>query len=59
VHLLHLLFGIVVNAYHLGSGKRLWASEPERFASRIEVTGLYWHFVDLVWLFLFPTLYLS
>ena len=25
---------------------------------RIEVAGLYWHFVDLVWIFLFPTLYL-
>ena len=24
----------------------------------IECTGLYWHFVDLVWIFLFPTLYL-
>ena len=24
----------------------------------LECTGLYWHFVDLVWIFLFPTLYL-
>ncbi|MFL5394241.1 MAG: cytochrome c oxidase subunit 3 [Myxococcales bacterium] len=24
----------------------------------VEVTGLYWHFVDLVWIFLFPSLYL-
>ena len=33
-------------------------TEPERFANRIEYTGLYWHFVDLVWIFLFPVLYL-
>ncbi|HJM83916.1 MAG TPA: cytochrome c oxidase subunit 3, partial [Candidatus Marinimicrobia bacterium] len=26
--------------------------------NRIEVAGLYWHFVDLVWIFLFPILYL-
>ena len=32
--------------------------EPERFTNRIEVAGLYWHFVDLVWIFLFPALYL-
>ena len=24
----------------------------------IEITGLYWHFVDIVWIFLFPLLYL-
>jgi cytochrome c oxidase subunit 3 len=26
--------------------------------SRIEIAGLYWHFVDLVWIFLYPLLYL-
>jgi cytochrome c oxidase subunit 3 len=36
----------------------MWETDPERFTSRIEVTGLYWHFVDLVWIFLFPVLYL-
>ena len=28
------------------------------FNSPIEVTGLYWHFVDVIWIFLFPLLYL-
>jgi len=28
------------------------------FIGRIEYAGLYWHFVDLVWIFLFPALYL-
>ncbi|MEC8891963.1 MAG: cytochrome c oxidase subunit 3, partial [Candidatus Poribacteria bacterium] len=30
----------------------------DRFINRIECAGLYWHFVDLVWIFLFPVLYL-
>ena len=30
---------------------------PKSYAA-VELTGLYWHFVDLVWIFLFPLLYL-
>jgi cytochrome c oxidase subunit 3 len=30
----------------------------EEYSSPIEVSGLYWHFVDIVWIFLFPLLYL-
>ena len=58
LHGLHVLGGMVVMAYLLGPGAKMWKSEPERFTNRVEVTGLYWHFVDLVWIFLFPTLYL-
>jgi cytochrome c oxidase subunit 3 len=29
-----------------------------RLERRVEMTGLYWHFVDLVWVFLFPIVYL-
>jgi heme/copper-type cytochrome/quinol oxidase subunit 3 len=58
LHGLHVLGGMVVIAYFLGPGRRMWQTEPERFTNRIEVIGLYWHFVDLVWIFLFPTLYL-
>ncbi|GIR89350.1 MAG: hypothetical protein CM15mP87_08420 [Candidatus Neomarinimicrobiota bacterium] len=36
----------------------MWEENPDLLANRIEVTGLYWHFVDLVWIFLFPILYL-
>jgi cytochrome c oxidase subunit 3 len=39
-------------------GQKMWLSNPERFTNRIEIAGLYWHFVDLVWIFLFPVLYL-
>ncbi|MBI4436170.1 MAG: cytochrome c oxidase subunit 3 [Candidatus Omnitrophica bacterium] len=58
LHALHVLGGIGVNTYFWGPGANMWQSEPERFTNRIEIAGLYWHFVDLVWIFLFPILYL-
>ncbi len=58
LHALHVIGGIVVNGYFWGPGARMWQAEPERFVNRIEIAGIYWHFVDLVWIFLFPTLYL-
>ncbi len=58
LHGLHIVGGMVVIAYLLGPGAKMWETEPERFTNRIEVFGLYWHFVDLVWIFLFPSLYL-
>ena len=58
LHGLHIIGGIIVNFYFWGPGSKMWQTEPERFTNRIEVAGLYWHFVDLVWIFLFPVLYL-
>ncbi len=58
LHGLHILAGMIVMAYLLGPGARLWKRNPEHYANRVEFTGLYWHFVDLVWIFLFPVLYL-
>jgi len=58
LHALHVLGGMLVIGYLLLPGSKMWKTEPERFTNRIEVVGLYWHFVDLVWIFLFPTLYL-
>ena len=52
-HALHLLIGIVVvMAYRLHRATRTDASLS------LQITGLYWHFVDVVWIFLYPCLYL-
>lgn len=58
LHGLHVLGGVVVNTYFLIVSGREWKHRPKMFTNRIENAGLYWHFVDLVWIFLFPTLYL-
>ena len=58
LHALHVFGGIVVNAYFWGPGSTMWETKPIQFTNRIEIAGLYWHFVDLVWIFLFPTIYL-
>ena len=58
LHALHVIGGMVVNAYLLGPGVRMWHSDAVRFTNRVEVAGIYWHFVDVVWIFLFPVLYL-
>ena len=47
-----------MNSYFWGPGSRMWHVKREMFENRIEAAGLYWHFVDLVWIFLFPVLYL-
>jgi heme/copper-type cytochrome/quinol oxidase subunit 3 len=58
LHMIHVIGGMTVNAYFWGPGAKLWKTNPEWFTNRVENAGLFWHFVDLVWIFLFPTLYL-
>ena len=58
LHALHVFGGALVIGYLWGPGAKLWRTDPERFTNRIEISGLFWHFVDLVWIFLFPVLYL-
>ena len=55
-HALHVLGGILFNLVVLSYTRRadLWADRGHR----LELAGLYWHFVDIVWIFLFPMLYL-
>ena len=58
LHALHVIGGAIVIGVLWGPGSKLWRTDPERFTNRIEISGLFWHFVDLVWIFLFPVLYL-
>jgi heme/copper-type cytochrome/quinol oxidase subunit 3 len=54
LHALHVLAGMVVNGLlFVRSGR------GTRNVHHVELAGLYWHLVDIVWIFLFPLLYLS
>jgi cytochrome c oxidase subunit 3 len=56
LHALHMIIGIGVMSFILYfSYKGRYTSE---YYAPIEISGLYWHFVDIVWIFLFPLLYL-
>jgi cytochrome c oxidase subunit 3 len=56
LHAFHLIIGIaLVSVMGLLTWRR-WLSGTG--GTQIEVTGLYWHFVDVVWVFLYPLLYL-
>ena len=58
LHGIHILGGILVNSglLYMSSVAEHW--ENPLFLGRVEGAGLYWHFVDIVWIFLFPALYL-
>jgi cytochrome c oxidase subunit 3 len=58
LHALHIIGGALVIGYMWGPGSKMWFTNHAQFTNRIEVSGLFWHFVDLVWIFLFPVLYL-
>jgi cytochrome c oxidase subunit 3 len=55
-HAIHVLVGLIAFGYILLLG--LMGKLSSRNEGLIENSGLYWHFVDLVWIFLFPMLYL-
>jgi cytochrome c oxidase subunit 3 len=56
IHGLHLLIGVGVLSVMISKNQKDTFSS--HYYSPIEVTGLYWHFVDVIWLFLYPLLYL-
>ena len=58
LHALHVVGGMAVLTFLWGPGFRMARTAPERYTNRLEIAGLFWHFVDLVWIFLFPVLYL-
>jgi len=56
LHGAHVLLGMAVLTYVLVLSRRGRLSE--NYYTPVEMSGLYWHFVDLVWIYLFPLLYL-
>jgi cytochrome c oxidase subunit III len=59
LHGLHVLGGVIVFCYMMvPASTRLYRQNPEHLANRVEVAGLFWHFVDLIWIFVFPLFYL-
>ena len=58
LHGLHVLGGVLVFCFLWGPGAALYRKNPEHLANRVEVAGLFWHFVDLIWIFVFPLFYL-
>ncbi len=56
LHVLHVTGGLILMAYILVAGSRGQFTPASH--DRVECAGLYWHFVDLVWVILFPILYL-
>ncbi len=61
IHGLHVLAGVLIMGYlwlPIEGGANLFKRNPEHLANRVEVVGLFWHFVDLVWIFAFPIFYL-
>ena len=53
LHLMHVISGIIALIVIAIGYNTEWLD-----AGHVETTGLYWHFVDLVWMFVFPLLYL-
>jgi len=56
LHALHMILALGIMAVMLWWSIR--GTITREYASPIEISGLYWHFVDIVWIFLFPLLYL-
>lgn len=56
MHAIHMVIGIGILLFLYV--KALKGAYHEHYYNPVEVTGLYWHFVDIVWIFLFPLLYL-
>lgn len=56
LHAVHMIVGLGLMAWLLW--KAWLGSYTAEYYAPVEVSGLYWHFVDIVWIFLFPLLYL-
>ena len=53
VHASHVIAGVIIMGFVAASASK------NRELHRVELIGIYWHFVDIVWIFLFPLLYIA
>ena len=53
IHASHVIAGMIIMGFVAADA---WKG---RELQRVELVGIYWHFVDLVWIFLFPLLYIA
>ena len=56
LHALHMIIGIGLLLWLIVRARR--GAFSVRYNTPVDMVGLYWHFVDIVWIFLFPLLYL-
>ncbi|MCZ2149019.1 MAG: cytochrome c oxidase subunit 3, partial [Bryobacterales bacterium] len=56
MHAVHMIVGLGIMAWLLVTAMK--GRYGPKYYNPVEISGLYWHFVDIVWIFLFPLLYL-
>ena len=57
LHALHMVIGVGIMSVLIMAGAARAGIAPD-YMTPVDVGGLYWHFVDIIWIFLFPLLYL-
>ena len=56
LHALHMIIGVGLLSWLIARARR--GDFSVRYSTPVDLVGLYWHFVDIIWIFLFPLLYL-
>ena len=58
LHALHMLIGLAALVLLWMLGRPRAGLQPDRYIRQVQITGMYWAFVDVVWVFVFTSLYL-
>lgn len=56
VHFMHVIAGMIFITHYRNTAKS--SIDSSRYLSGLENVGLFWHYVDVLWIFIFPLLYL-
>jgi len=56
LHALHMVIGVVILLILIAQARK--GAFSASYYTPVDIAGLYWHFVDIIWIFLFPLLYL-